>query len=59
MQKEDWARVLQIKIKMEEDRINEDFLWFGRNMPSSQKNYEERWIAVIDKCVAGFGDDAK
>lgn len=48
-----------LKLKTEEDRTNEDFLWLGRNMPSLQKDYEESWIAVIDKCVVCFGDDAK
>ena len=48
-----------LKIKTEEDRINEDFLWLGRNMPSLQKDYEERQIAVVDKSVVGFGEDAK
>jgi len=28
-------------------------------MPSLQKDYEERWIAVVDKSVVGFGEDAK
>jgi len=28
-------------------------------MPSLQKDYEERWIAVIAKSVVGFGEDAK
>jgi hypothetical protein len=31
-----------LKIKTEEDRIIEDFLWLGRNIPSLQKEYEER-----------------
>jgi len=43
-----------LKIKTEEDRINEDFLWLGRNMPSLQKDYEERWIAVVDKRVMSY-----
>jgi hypothetical protein len=28
-------------------------------MPSLQKDYEANWIAVIDKCVVGFGEVAK
>jgi len=48
-----------LKIKTEEDRLNEDFLWLGRNMSSLQKDFEERWIAVVDKRVVGFGEDAK
>jgi len=31
-----------LKLKTEEDRIDEDFLWLGRNTPSLQKDYEER-----------------
>ena len=48
-----------LKIKTEEDRLNEDFLWLGRNMSALQKDFEERWIAVVDKRVVGFGEDAK
>jgi len=48
-----------LKIKTEEDRINEDFLWLGRNMPRLQKDYEEKWIAIVDKSIVGYGEDAK
>jgi len=36
--------MMKLKIKTEEDRINEDSLWLGRNMPSLQKDFRfARW----------------
>ncbi len=48
-----------LRIKTEEERVNEDFLWLSKNTPLLQKKYGERWIAIINKKVVSSGDDAK
>ena len=44
--------------KTNEERINEDFLWLGKNTPKLQETLQEKWVAIVDKKVAGVGEDA-
>jgi len=48
-----------LRIQTEEDRINQDFLWLGKNALNLQKEFEEKWIAIIDKKVVASSKDAK
>ncbi len=45
--------------KTKEERINEDFLWLGKNTPKLQETIQEKWVAIVNKKVAGIGEDAK
>jgi len=47
-----------LQVETDEERLNEDFLWLGKNAPAMQKDYEEKWIAIVNKKVAGYGETA-
>ena len=44
--------------KKEEDRINQDFQWLVKNMIKFQKKYAGKWVAVVNKKIAGIGKTA-
>lgn len=43
----------------EEKRLNEDFKWLVKNTASLQKTLAGKFIAVVNKSVAGIGRTAK
>ena len=35
----------------------ENIRWAEKHMPKLQKNYLEKWVAIVNKEVAGVGED--
>jgi len=42
----------------EKKRIDQDFHWLLRNMIKLQKKYPGKWVAVVNKKIAGIGKTA-
>jgi Family of unknown function (DUF5678) len=43
----------------DEKRLNDDFKWLTKNMAEIQKRSAGKFIAVINKHIAGIGKSAK
>jgi hypothetical protein len=44
--------------KQEEARINQDFNWLVKNMIRFQPKHAGKWVAVVNKKIAGIGKTA-
>ncbi|MFH1386932.1 MAG: DUF5678 domain-containing protein [bacterium] len=45
-------------IKEEKERIDKDYKWLLINMIKLQKKHSGKWIAVVNKQIAGMGKTA-
>ena len=43
----------------EEERVDRDFSWLNKNIIKLQKKYAGKWIAVVNKKIAGVGKTAR
>lgn len=49
---------MTLRIKTEEERIDEDFSWLTKNTARLQKKYGGKWIAIVKKKIVGVGKTA-